>query len=110
MERIGSQQTSRGTVNGTSGARCVRKSSLVRGRPPKIGGSDWGITPLNPEPGEEGDKGVSSSKSMSGIGQEEGMGPRVRMRYTPRSSGSNRAQGPGMPSSVGGAVGTGRRR
>lgn len=94
-------------VNGTDhvggggrGVQCARKYSWVRGSVPKIGGFGWRIS--LPKPGVVGDRGAGSPKPKTDIGQEEGMKSQARMRKTPRSSGSDRAQEPEMSSPVGG--------
>ena len=94
------------------GARCVRKSSDVRGSPPKTGISGEGASP--PKTGIHGEgtsppkiaswawqgEGVSPPKPTPGTGQVGVVNPHARMRYTPRSSGSVRAEAPEMSSAM----------
>ena len=68
----------------------MRKSSVVRGSPPKTASRAW--------LGE----GVSPPKPTPGTGQAGVVNPHARMRYTPRSSGSVRAESPDMSSVMGG--------
>ena len=81
------------------GARCVRKSSDVRGSPPKTGISGEGASP--PKTGIFGE-GTSPPKPTPGTGQEGVVSPHARMRETPRSSGSVRAEAPETLSAIGG--------
>ena len=81
------------------GARCVRKSSDVRGSPPKTGISGEGASP--PKTGISGE-GTSPPKPTSGTGQEGVVSPHAWMRQTPRSSGSDRAEAPETSSAIGG--------
>ena len=96
------------------GARCVRKSSDVRGSPPKTGISGEGASP--PKTGIYGEgtsppkiaswawqgEGVSPPKPTPGTGQVGVVNPHARMRYTPSSSGSVRAEATEMSSAMGG--------
>lgn len=58
------------------GTICLWKSSWIKGILLMIGGSGWGILPKS-DPGKVGAGRASSPKPMSGIGQEEGTGPKV---------------------------------
>ena len=60
-----------------SGARCVRKSSDVRGSPPKTGIYGEGASP--PKTGISGE-GASPPKLTPGAGQEGVVSPHARMR------------------------------
>ena len=60
-----------------SGARCVRKSSDVRGSPPKTGISGEGASP--PKTGISGE-GTSPLKPTRGTGQEGVVSLHARMR------------------------------
>ena len=59
------------------GARCVRKSSGVRGSPPKTGISGGGASP--PKTGISGE-GTSPPKPTPGTGQEGVVSPHARIR------------------------------
>ena len=59
------------------GARCVRKSSGIRGYPPKTGISGEGASP--PKTGISGE-GTSPPKPTPGTGQEGVVSPHARMR------------------------------
>ena len=67
-----------GLAEGDSiGARCVRKSSGVRGSPPKTGIFGEGASP--PKTGISGE-GTSPPKPTPGTGQEGAGSPHARMR------------------------------
>ena len=60
-----------------NGARCVRKSSCVRGSPPETEISGGGASP--PKTGISGE-GASPPKPTPGTGQEGVVNPQARMR------------------------------
>ena len=65
---------------GGIGARWVRKSSGVRGSPPKTGGSGGGVSPPKIASWAWQGEGVSPPKPTPGTGQVGVVNPHARMR------------------------------
>ena len=65
---------------GGIGARCVRKSSSVRGSPPKTGESGGGVSPPKTASEAWQGEGVNPPKPTPGTGQAEVVNPHARMR------------------------------
>ena len=65
---------------GGIGARWVRKSSGVRGSPPKTGESSGGVSPPKTASGAWQGEGVSPPKPTPGTGQAGVVNPHARMR------------------------------
>ena len=84
------------------GARCVRKSSFVRGTPPKTGVTGKEANSRRPASEVGYSEGDSPPRPTPGMGQGELMSA-CAYQETPRSSGFDRADEAKIPSSVKGS-------